>query len=93
MDQKELSWHDRGRLWLRLGVRLILLLLGLWAAVRLGPPFISLFDPFRRGSALPHSLRCPQLTNILSHKQQRAIGSHHPGSDLLVILLQQLRRL
>lgn len=46
MDQKELSWHDRGRLWLRLGVRLILLLLGLWAAVRLGPPFISLFAPF-----------------------------------------------
>lgn len=43
---KELSWHDRGRLWLRLGVRLALTLLGLWAAARLGPPLISLFAPF-----------------------------------------------
>lgn len=43
---KELSWHDRGRLWLRLGVRLALTLVGLWAAARLGPPLISLFAPF-----------------------------------------------
>ncbi|MCI5705156.1 sporulation integral membrane protein YtvI [Candidatus Pseudoscillospira sp. SGI.172] len=43
---KELSWHDRGRLWLRLGVRLALTLLGLWAIARLGPPLISLFAPF-----------------------------------------------
>lgn len=43
---KELSWHGRGRLWLRLGVRLALTLLGLWAVARLGPPLISLFAPF-----------------------------------------------
>ncbi|MEA4955920.1 MAG: sporulation integral membrane protein YtvI [Pseudoflavonifractor sp.] len=43
---QELSWHDRGRLWLRLGVRLALILLGLWALARLGPPFVSLFAPF-----------------------------------------------
>jgi len=43
---KELSWHDRGRLWLRIGLRLLLWCLGLWAAVRLGPPLVSLFAPF-----------------------------------------------
>jgi predicted PurR-regulated permease PerM len=42
----ELTWPQRGRLWLRLGLRLLLLLLGLWALVRLGPPLISLFAPF-----------------------------------------------
>ena len=43
---KELSWPDRGRLWLRLGLRLILWCVGLWAVVRLGPPLVSLFAPF-----------------------------------------------
>ncbi len=43
---KELSWHDRGRLWFRLGLRLTFLLLALWAAIRLGPPLVSLFAPF-----------------------------------------------
>lgn len=42
----ELSWPQRGQLWLRLGLRLLLWCLGLWAAVRLGPPLISLFAPF-----------------------------------------------
>ena len=49
---KELSWHDRGRLWLRLGVRLALIFLGLWALVRLGPPVISLFAPFLMAAIL-----------------------------------------
>lgn len=43
---KELSWRERGRLWLRLGLRLVLWCIGLWAAVRLGPPLVSLFAPF-----------------------------------------------
>lgn len=42
----ELSWPQRGRLWLRLGLRLALALLGLWALIRLGPPLFSLFAPF-----------------------------------------------
>ena len=42
----ELTWPQRGRLWLRLGLRLLLLLLGLWALVRLGPTVVSLFSPF-----------------------------------------------
>lgn len=43
---KELSWRERGRLWLRLGLRLVLWCIGLWAVVRLGPPLVSLFAPF-----------------------------------------------
>ena len=43
---KELSWPDRGRLWLRIGLRLLLWCAGLWAVIRLGPPLISLFSPF-----------------------------------------------
>lgn len=43
---KELTWRERGQLWLRLGLRLLLTAIGLWAAVRLGPPLVSLFAPF-----------------------------------------------
>lgn len=43
---KQLSWQDRGRLWFRLGLRLILFLLALWIVVRWGPPLVSLFAPF-----------------------------------------------
>lgn len=43
---KELSHHERRRLWLRLGLRLILWCLGLWATVRFGPFLLSLFAPF-----------------------------------------------
>ena len=42
----ELSWHDRGRLWLRIGLRLAMVLAVGWACVRLGPPVVSLFAPF-----------------------------------------------
>ncbi len=46
MEHLQLSWRERGQLWLRLGLRLILTLLVVWAAARLGPPLISLFSPF-----------------------------------------------
>ena len=42
----ELSWHDRGRLWLRLGMRLVLLLLFVWACALWGAALVSLFAPF-----------------------------------------------
>ena len=38
----ELSWRERGRLWLRLGLRLVLTLIFLLAVVRLGPTFFAL---------------------------------------------------
>ena len=42
----ELSWHDRGRLWLRLGIRLGLFALAAALLLRFGPALISLFAPF-----------------------------------------------
>ena len=42
----ELSWHDRGRLWLRLGMRLVLLLLFVWFCALWGGALVSLFAPF-----------------------------------------------
>lgn len=46
MELRELSWKERGRLWVRLGIRLLLtaaVLLLLFLAV---PPLLSLFMPF-----------------------------------------------
>lgn len=46
MEHQELSWRERGRLWLRLGIRLILTALVVLALVWLGPPLLSLLMPF-----------------------------------------------
>lgn len=43
---EELSWHDRGRLWLRLGLRLVLVLLFLWAFRAWGRTVLSVLAPF-----------------------------------------------
>ena len=46
MEQRELTWKERGRLWMRMGIRLVLtaaVLLLLFLAV---PPLLSLFMPF-----------------------------------------------
>ncbi len=43
---KELSWRERGRLWLRLGLRLVLTVLVVALVWNLGPPLLSLFMPF-----------------------------------------------
>ena len=38
---KELSWPERGRLWFRLGLRLLFVLLACWAVTALGPTPVS----------------------------------------------------
>lgn len=43
---KELSWHERGQLWLRLGLRLVMLLLGLLFLFRFGGTLWDWFSPF-----------------------------------------------
>ena len=42
----ELSWRERGRLWLRLGLRLGLSLLGIFLLARFGPTLWDWFSPF-----------------------------------------------
>lgn len=46
MEQRELSWYERGRLWMRLGIRLILLIAAALVLVYLFPPLLSLLMPF-----------------------------------------------
>jgi len=48
---KELSWRERGQLWLRLGIRLLLILLVLALLARFGPWLFSLFTPFLLAAA------------------------------------------
>ena len=38
MEERELSWRERGRLWARLGIRLALAALCIWLLVRAGEP-------------------------------------------------------
>ena len=46
MPDGQLSWRDRGKLWFRLGIRIILVILALWFLRKCGRPLLSLFAPF-----------------------------------------------
>ena len=46
MDHSLLTWQARGQLWLRLGLRLALTLVGAALAVWVGLPLLSLLSPF-----------------------------------------------
>ena len=79
---KELCWRERGRLWLRLGIRLVLTLLALWMLIRLGPPLLSLFMPFVLALILSW------LLNPLVRSLQRRLGlSRKLLSFVLIVLI------
>ncbi len=46
MENRELSWRERGRLWLRLGIRLVLTAAVILALIYVAPPLLSLLTPF-----------------------------------------------
>lgn len=46
MNDRQLSWRQRGALWLRLGIRLALFLLAIWLLRRFGGAALSLLAPF-----------------------------------------------
>lgn len=46
MEQRELSWRERGWLWLRLGIRLILATVAVLFLIFAVPPLLSLLLPF-----------------------------------------------
>lgn len=76
-----LTWAQRGRLWLRLGIRLALAL-GALAALALLPPVLSLFAPFLLAFLVAAAL------NPLVRWGQRKLGwSRGPLALLLVVLL------
>ena len=46
MHETQLSWPQRGKLWLRLGIRLVLTVVLVWLVWKVGLPLLSLLAPF-----------------------------------------------
>ena len=82
MELRELTWHERGRLWLRLGIRLILTALVILLLVSVGPFLLSLFMPFVLAIVMAWILN-PLIKLI----QRRAGVPRNVLSLLLLVLL------
>lgn len=81
MNNRQLTWPQRGRLWLRLGLRLMLTALAVWLVVKFGRPLLSLFAPFL------FALAAAALLNPLVKKLQKALGWNRQLLSALVLLL------
>ncbi|MCI8552810.1 MAG: sporulation integral membrane protein YtvI [Lawsonibacter sp.] len=82
MERRQLTWRQRGALWLRLGLRLGLAALALWLAASIGRRLLSLFAPFL------FALIAAALLNPPVKKLQRALGwSRQALSAVLLVLL------
>lgn len=81
MTNGQLTWHERGQLWLRLGIRLILTVVIALLLWKFAPPLLSLFAPFVlalfASSILDKPVRC----------FQRKLGWSRRSLTLLIILL------
>lgn len=81
MGNRRLTWRQRGALWLRLGIRLMLAALAVLAVVKLGRPLLSLFAPFLFALAAAATL------NPLVKRLQRALGWNRQVLTLLLLLV------
>ena len=82
MTQKQLTWRQRGALWLRLSIRLLLFAAGCFAVLRFGRPLLALCAPFA------FALAAAALLNPLIKALQRALGwSRQLVSAALLLLL------
>ena len=81
MKDKKLTWPQRGRLWLRLGLRLVLVLLALWLLRAVGRPLLSLCAPFVA------ALITAALLHPLVQWLQRRLHWPRKLSSLLILLL------
>ena len=81
MEHKQLTWPQRGALWLRLGIRLGLTALAVWLAARFGRPPLSLFAPFLL------ALIAAAALNPLVKKLQRLLGWNRQVLTLLLLFL------
>ena len=82
MERRQLTWRQRGALWLRLGLRLGLAALALWLAASIGRKLLSLFAPFL------FALIAAALLNPPVKKLQRALGwSRQALAAVLLVLL------
>lgn len=82
MSLQQLSWRQRGALWLRLSIRFLLTLGCFLLLLFLGRPLLSLFAPFLL------ALITAAVLNPLVKRLQRSLGwSRGPLSLLLLLLL------
>ena len=81
MENRQLTWKQRGTLWLRLGLRLALAILAALLVLKLGRPLLSLFAPFL------FALAAAALLNPLVKKLQRALGWNRQALTLMLLLL------
>lgn len=82
MNLQQLSWRQRGALWLRLAIRFLLTLLFLLLLAFFARPLLSLFVPFLL------AFMTAALLNPLVKQLQRALGwGRGPLSMLLLLLL------
>ena len=81
MEGKELTWGQRGRLWLRLGIRLAGAVIAVALVVTVLPPLLSLFMPFVL------ALVVAWLLNPLVRLLHQRLGISRKITSLLLILL------
>lgn len=81
MNNKQLTWPQRGRLWLRLGLRLILTALAVWLVIKFGRGLAALFAPFL------FALAAAALLNPLVKRLQKALGWNRQLLSALVLIL------
>ncbi len=81
MRPGQLTWRQRGWLWLRLGIRLLLALVALLLLMRFGQRLLSLFAPFLV------ALIAAAMLNPLVKWFQRRIGWSRQVVTLLLLLL------
>lgn len=81
MEENRLTWKQRGQLWLRLGIRLVLAALILTAAGTVLPPVLSLLAPFLLGYLMAAAL------NPVVRWLQRRLGWSRGLLSMLVVLV------
>jgi len=81
MYHPPLTWSERGQLWLRLGIRLVLVLLAALALKLLLRPALSLFAPFVAAFV------AAAVLNLLVRWVQKRLGWSRKLLSLLVLLL------
>ena len=81
MNHTSLTWPQRGRLWLRLGIRLLLTLVGALGAAKLLPAALSLFLPFLLALGMAGAL------DPLVRRGQRRLNCSRSFTALVTVLL------
>ena len=81
MYRKQLSWPERGQLWLRLGIRLVGTVLTVLLLWMVGRPLLSLFMPFVLAFA------AAALLNPLVRRLQKRLGWSRGVLSLLTLLV------